>query len=1123
MNSLRSILTLCSVIAVLLGSVLLLPAQTLVTGDVAGVVSDTSGGVVPNATVTLTNVDTNEERTLNTDESGRYHFTFVKPGEYAVTATASSLKSGIERLTVLVGQEHEVNLTVNVQGTRQVVEVSTQTAAVQTENANLATSYDQRQITNLPFNGGDLTTVAFTVPGVVVNIGGTGSGSFNVNGIPGTSVVYAINGADFMDPYSNNNNSGASNNLLGANEVAEAAVILNAYSAQYGRMAGGQVNYITKSGTNSFHGNAIYNYNGDLLNANDFFKNASNTPRPHSVANQYSASVGGPVIKNKTFFFFNTEGLRYVLPASAIVSVPTPQFQSYILSHIPAASVPIYQDAFNLFNHAPGIERAVPVTTGNGLLQDSSGHLGCQTTGTFARTPAGNGGQIFGVNTPCALAFGTNVNQVNTEQIIEIRGDQNISDKQKLSARYKYDWGLQASGPSVLSPVFNRQSYQPSSNGQLTHTYIFTPNLVNIFVGSGMYYRPITGVPNFQTALSAMPIQFAFADGGANGGGFPSLGAPLPTGRRVFNGQVVDDLSWTNGAHVIKAGVNFKRSQITDTTIGSGTIEGVYAFDDLTDFATGQVNSTKLGSNYQQSFSALSAAHIRLYSLGFYVQDEWSVSKSVKVTYGIRFERDEDPVCLDHCFARMNQQFGTAGYQGGISIPYNQTITTGLSTAYKSLEPIIPEPRLGIVFAPWGQNKTVFRGGVGLFSNLFPGNVAQNLFKNSPNVFTPTVSSGTVGLSTDPTSGQAAAIASAQAFENGFSRGFTLAQIQAALGTTKFGLPSYYSPPQNFVAPKVIEWSFEIEQPLTSHDVLAVTYAGNHGYDEPLTNADANAYINGTSRYPNGFGGLPFSAPDPRFLTVTQALTSGISNYDGLTVQLRHAFNLGFQGQLGYTWSHALGIVGIYNPFNLQSGYSNLNFDVRNALTADIVWKAPWHFSNRFLNSVTRDWTLGSKFYAYSGRPFSATNTKIPGQINSIGGVGNTVLADLIVPSALGTTCGHSAVNTQCLIASDFASSTAQDDFGNIPPNSFYGPGYFDIDAQVTRGFKLSERFTFSLGAQTYNLLNHPNLALHNGNVSSNGLGLITADVSPPNSIYGTGQGAAVSGRILVVVGRFNF
>jgi Carboxypeptidase regulatory-like domain/TonB-dependent Receptor Plug Domain len=1097
-------------------------SQNIITGDVAGVVTDTSGATVPGATVTLTSVDTNEARTLVTSSVGQYHFTFVKPGQYTISATSEGLKSSIEKISVLVGQEQGINLTMSVQSTQETVEVTTQAAAIQTENANLASAYDQKQITELPFNGGDITTVAFTVPGVVINIGGTGSGNFNVNGIPGTSVVYAINGADFMDPYSNNNNSGASNNLLGANEIAEAAVVLNAYSAQYGRMAGAQVNYITKSGTNSFHGNLVYNYNGDFLNSNDFFKNASLTPRPHSVANQYSGSIGGPIIKNKTFFFFNTEGLRYVLPASAIVSIPTPAFQSYILSHIPSSAVPLYQDAFTLFNNAPGIDRAVPVTTGNGPLQDSSGHLGCQSEGTFAGTSAGNG-QIFGVNTPCAMAFGTNVNQVNTESIVEVRGDHSLNDRQKLAARYKYDWGLQASGPSVLNPAFNKQSYQPSSNGQLTYTYIINPNLVNNLVGSAMYYRPITGVPDFQKALSLMPIEFAFADGGANGGGFPTVGAALPTGRRVLNAQLVDDLSWTKSTHLVKTGVNYKRSRVTDTTIGSGTIEGIYTFNDLTDFATGRVNSTNLGSNYTQSFTPFSDVHIRLYSLGFYAQDEWSVRRNLKITYGIRFERDEDPVCTDGCFARMNEPFGSAGYQGGVNIPYDATITTGLHQAYQNLEAIIPEPRLGVVFSPFGSNKTVFRGGIGLFSNLFPGNVAQNLFKNSPNVFSPVVTSGIVGLTATSGSSQAEAVASAGAFFSGFSQGLTLAQIQAALGSTKFALPSYYSPPQNFAAPKILEWSFEAEQQLSTHNVLAVTYAGNHGYDEPLSNADANSYINGTSRYPNGFAGLPYVAPDPRFLTVTQVEISGVSNYDALTTQLRHAFDNGLQGQIGFTWSHALGDVGVYNPYNLNSGYGDLPFDVRRALTADLVWKMPYKFSNRVLNSIAGEWTFGGKVYVYSGRPFSVTNSKIPAQINSAGGVGNTVLADLIVPGVLQTSCGHAAVNTKCLTAADFASSTAQDDFGNIPPDSFRGPGYFDIDSQITKGFQIREKFTFAFGAQAYNVFNHVNLGLPQGNVTASSFGLITTDVSPPNSIYGTGQGAAVSGRILVLVGKFNF
>ncbi|HYW47771.1 MAG TPA: carboxypeptidase-like regulatory domain-containing protein [Bryobacteraceae bacterium] len=1110
--------------ALLLVSAPLAFTQTLTTGDLTGVVTDSTGAVVPGAAVTIKSADNNQTRTAVCNESGQYRFSLLNPGDYTVSAQTSGLRSNSAKIAIQVGQEQTLDFTLNVTGTQEVIEVKAEASVVQTENANLSTAVSTVQVVNLPMNGGDLTTVAFTVPGVRVNVGG-GNGNLNANGIPLTSVLFTINGADVMDPYNNLNNSGASNNLLGANEIAEAAVVLNAYSPQYGRMAGAQVNLVGKTGTNGFHGNAIYNYNDAILNANSFFANSSNTPKGRSVANLYGASAGGPIRKNRTFFFVDTEALRYALPKSGVVSIPSPELEQYALSHAVASAIPIYQQAIALWNNAPGLNRAVTVTNGTGQLQDSNNHLGCGThtfTGTYVN---GTSGPRFGIDVPCARAFGSNTSSVNVENLFISRVDHTLTEKQKLSFRYEYDWGLQATSTSAISHLFDSKSSQPQHLGQMTYTYIVNPTLVNTFTGQSSWYTAIFGVLDFAGTQEAIPVRLSLGDGGAKGGGFASLGASFPTGRNVGQLQLIDDLSWVKDRHTIKAGVNYRFNRVTDTSPSSSTIAGLYSFSDLTDFATGIVNGTNQGSTFSQSYPLLAAAHIRVYSLDLYVTDEWSLAKNLKIQYGIRFERDKNPGCVDNCFSRMSTEFLASGYQAGADVPYNTTIQNGLGTAYKSSEPVVPEPRFGIVWSPVGQGKTVVRAGIGLFSNLPSASVVSSIFNNPPDKFSPSVPFGNVGLGTDASTSQAIAAASFQIFESSFSQGRTLSQIRSDLGKITFAAPSYYSPAADFRPPKVTEWSLEIEQPLNQRNVLAITYAGNHGYDESISNTALNNYIATPSRFPNGFSGLPTVQPDPRFASVTQVMLNGYSNYNGLSVQLRHAMSLGFQGQLGYTWSHGLQLASVIDPRNLSFGYGNSGLDNRHEMTADIIWDMP-RLHNRMLEKAVGGWTVGAKFYAYSGRPFSVTNSQLPGQIYS--SFGGTIYADLLDTSLLGIHCGASAVDKACFTQSQFVvASTAnpglQTNYGNIPPNSFYGPGYFDIDTQVTKSIRFRERVNLQVGASAYNTLNHPNFGQPSGTVTSAALGTISSTVSPPVSIYGSGQGAIVSGRVIVATAKLTF
>lgn len=1109
--------------------------QTITSGTVVGFVTDATGAVVPSASVTIQQTDTGTVRTTKTNESGQYRFPFLKPGEYVISAEATGQATNQAHFSLLVGQEQQVNLTLAVQSINQSVYVSSDTPLLETENANQATSYGLKEVENQPVNGGDITNIAFTTPGLRLNVGG-GNTNFNVNGLPFSSALFTMNGADITEPYNLNNKSGASNNTLGANDIQEAAVIVNAFSAQYGRMAGAQVNYISKSGTNQFHGNLVENYNDAIFNANDYFKILEGTPRGRADANQYAASIGGPILRNKLLFFVNTEGLRYALPSSGTISLPSPQFQQYTLAHIPASSVPYYQQLFALYNAAPGIGRAVPVTNGNGPLQDGNNNLGCgkQTfPGTYVN---GASGAQFGKDVPCAVAFGTNAASLNTETYVSGRVDYNISDKQKIYFRISRDWGIQASATSPISPIFNQQSNQPWTIPQVNYTYTITPNLVNNFIASGNWYSAVFGVANFPAAEAAFAGNITFNDGGANGSagnstgtGFANVNALLPTGRRGEQFQLIDDISWSHGHHTLQAGVNDRNNRISDSSISSGSIIGAYTFTDLTDFAVGFVNSTGTGSKFTQSFPLLPTAHTRLNSLGFYGQDEWRARKNLNITYGVRFELQGNPSCKENCFSRLNTEFLAPGYQAGANIPYNTTIQTGLSKTFSDLEGIVYEPRLGIAWSPLGEGKTVIRGGVGLFANTFAGSVAANIFGNAPNKFTPSVSYGDVALNTDPNSSQSVAFASNQAFQNGFSHGDTLTDLQSALGKVKFATPTFYAYPDHFNTIKVIEWSLEIEQPITPRDVFVLTYSGNHGYDEAVTNADSNAYIGTPSRYPNGFGSLPISIPDPRFSTVSQVLTSGYSNYNGLTAQVRHAFSYGFQAQAFYTWSHALQIDPpsgtsttqfVYNPYSLRAGYGATSFDTRNTFTADLLWTSPKQ-SNRWLQSTLGNWTLGGKLYLYSGRPFSVTNSQIPGNLSTT--FGGTVLSDLLDTSLVHKGCSRSAVTTPCFTSAQFATRAQQADFGNTAPNSFRGPGFFTVASQLTKKIPVTEHTAFELGASAYNLFNHPNFAVPTGDVTSGSFGSITSTVSSPTSIYGTGQGAIVSGRVLVLLGKFTF
>jgi Carboxypeptidase regulatory-like domain len=1124
------VLGLCIATLLVPGS---LQAQNAVTGALTGVVVDPTGAIVPGATVKIVDTATNSTINVTANAEGRYSATLLKPSKYEVSATSNGLSARPTIVNVLVGQVPNVDLTVSPTGDNTTVTVSSQAAQLtDTESPASVTTLTESQIQNLPAPGGDITTVAFTAPGVVLNSGGA-YGNFSSDGLPGVSNLFVLNGYDDEDPFLNLNNSGSSNLTLGQGEVSEAAVVQNGYSAQYGRAAGVIINWTTKSGSNQFHGSANYYYNGSILNANDWFRNQEGVGRPKAVSNQWAVNGGGPIIKDKLFFFADYEGLHYVLPASGYVAFPTQAFEQAVLGRIPAANVPFYQQAFGLYNASPNYARAVPVTNGNSLLQDSTGTMGCGSAAGL-NIPDGSGG-TFGTTSSCtAAALGTASN-TNKEWLFTSRVDWNISDKNKLFGRYKMDRGSQPTYTNFVSPLFNTISNQPSYEGQLNDTYLVSPNITNQFIFAANWYTAYFGPTNTAATLAAFPTYFSsIIDGGSSGSasylGNGVLGLPNSyiNGRNVTQYQFVDDLSILKGNHTIRFGYDFRRNNISDYD-SQQNFAGTYSVY-MSDFANGALSSD--GSSFTQSLTNQKTAYLAIYNIGAYAQDEWQATPRLKLTAGIRFDRTGNPLCNNNCFSLYNGAFPYSGVT--TATPYDKLVNADQSHPFASVQSINPQARFGFNYDVTGDGHTVIRGGFGMFTDLYPAGFLDGFIDNLPNVYSATITSGNIGAS--PTTGTSAAnaLASFNGVEAGFRNGSSSSSLSAKIPS--YAPPEFTVAPNEFKNPTYLEFNLQVQHQFSKSDALILAYAGNTGYDEIITNGAVNAYS------PTGFGGLPSAQPDPNFAGVNSFTNAAHSNYHGGSITYKHIDSKGLTVDATYTYSKAMDDAsnsGINNePYNFNSYYARSNYqidpynvgrlnysvsdyDIRNSFVLDFVYDMPFHFHNAIENQTLGGWILSGKSFYRSGQPFTVYNGTA-GNSNTNGTDLSGVLVDIVNPG-MNRHCGASAATTPCFTTSDFVAAGAQTDFGNAARNQFNGPHYADTDLSLVKKLYRREALNLQVGASAFNVFNHPNFALPAADISAGGLGTISQIAAPPTSPYGSFQGAGVGGRVVQVFGKFSF
>jgi hypothetical protein len=1103
------------IIVLLAGTLKTLSAQTITTGEVVGTVTDPTGAAVPDAKVTLKSTEKGTESDTKTSSTGAYHFFLVSPGRYTVLVSAPNFQTVSRTLEVALGAVTTVDAQLSIGKTSQTIEVTAEAPLMQTDSPNVGATITAQQVSELPNPGNDLSYIAQTAPGSVMNTQG-GYGNFSSFGMPGTSNLFTLNGMDDNDPFLNLNNSGATNLLLGQNEVSEVSVVNIGYSAQYGGLAGANINYVTRSGTNGYHGQATYFWNGSKMNANDWFNNQSGTPKPFSNANQWGAWFGGPLKKDKLFFFLNTEGLRVVIPTSSKVLIPSTQFVTATLANIGAKlpnSLPFYQNIFNLYANAPGASGAKD-TESPGLLSDNVTPTGdgCGSNDIPGFTGAGA--------PPCALSFRSTAGNFTHEWIFSGRMDYNISSHDQFFVRYQMDRGVQATYTDPISSIFNASSYQPEYQGQMSETHAFSSTATNQFILSGAWYQAIFGPPNLSAALAKFPTTMLFNDGTFN-----TVGGDLfiwPQGRDVTQYQVSDDFSKIFGGHSLKTGMKFRRNDISDHDYGLFTSGLLIPFS-ATDFYNGGSSGSELLRNFPTSLDQ----PIAIYSIGGYVQDDWKVRPRLTLTLSLRADHPSNPVCNTNCFARLTRPFSSINHDP--TIPYNQVILTKQNQALSGLDSLLWQPRVGFAWQPFGsrKNATVIRGGIGIFYDAFPGQVADNFSSNPPflNAFVTAFDNlspnETTNLFTD-------ASQSNQAFVNGFASGQTLAQIQAA--APAFVPPNLTVSDAKSRAPQYQKWSMEIQQGFGSTTTLTVSYVGNHGIHEVVVNNGVNAYSSA------GFTGLPTAPTDTRFGTVTLVQSAGVSNYNGVTTSFQKRFSRFGSGmfQFNYTYGHALDIVSNAgfnpftagssqnptNPFNIRTSYGNADYDVRQSANMNYIWELPIRsvLRGHGLAPVVDGWQLSGTLFARTGLPYTVFDS---GATNLISGnnYGGSVYASYL--GAAKPACGNP--NNTCLSKTMFAPS-GQTSFGAQERNNFRGPQYFDTDFTVMKYTKLhSETAKLGIGLQFYNILNHPNFNLPDHNLADSLFGKITSAVGPPTSILGSFLGGDASPRIIQLKAQLTF
>jgi outer membrane receptor protein involved in Fe transport len=1117
-----SIISIAALILLVIPAVAQLP-----TGTILGVAKDTSGGVLPNVTVTITNVDTQSKRVVTTGDDGFYRVPELAVGHYEVKGEHAGFKTETRRgITLEVTQQAVINLDFQVGSAAQQVVVTGEAPLINTQDATLGGTINETKMEELPLNGRNYIDLALYQPGVNKDKNqnnSQGGTSFSVNGAPPRSNNFTLDGAVLQNMLGRNPVAGASGDALGLDGIKEFSIVAGTFQAEYGLAMGSQMVAVSKGGTNQFHGDVFEYIRNSAFDANTFFNNQNDIPKAPLRKNQFGGAFGGPIKKDKSFFYAVYEGVR----ESQGVPINNP---------VPSAGChPANATAAN--NFGAGTVITVAQCPDLQIDSDANGNpvtqatLSPYTAALLAIVPLPNPGSVFDSSNGNPPVQTFNDHNSLVENYGQMRFDQTISDKDSFFARYTIDNALQ--NETVGDFSYFREA--PSARNQwitLAENHIFSPTTINTArfsfsrtnAGTAKANVGLPGgtgpqlVPGFDTGVVDL--------GGPGGGPYAEFGS-VNAAPVTFNRQNIytlsDDVNWTRGKHSFKFGVLLNR--FNEASQATNSFNGQIIYNQFSDF----LQANPLQVEFAPTFATENRDFI-FNTYGFYGQDDWRVTQRLTLNLGLRYEFMNTPHELN---GRQSRQIND----------FTDPFTLGPVIQNNTLHDL--SPRVGMAYDLFGNGKTAIRGGAGIYYDM--GNIGTALGQtaNGSLPFAGLVDVNPVAPPGIP----------------------TISSWEATLGTTANGFPlpipdqvrSFYTPSAqgvftpafidyNWKSPYMIQYNASVQQQLPWNMALGVAYVGNHGVHLPMVR-DGNP-IPPTSFGPCGDpasvcvdGKVPFwdsSAPNytnfnSHFGSDINVATAATSRYNALQVVLQKRTSHGLELEAAYTRSRITdetqgqsnvqdcitsgGLLGVY-PLNTSVDRGPACFDIRNNWEINVLYHFPDRFKgNAFLSKVANGWFISSIVSIQSGQPFSpliSSNRSNSGVLQ--GGQGdrpNINTAALLAAYPCTSTPGHPATGPDTnpcayqpivydpnkVITGDpnnwvngamFSMppnctgpgltncSSTIGQLGTVLRNSLVGPAERNWDFSLVKDTKLGflgEAGILEFRAEFFNVINHPNFS----------------------------------------------